>query len=172
MGWDRRGWFNKHGFEQIEHTLDLGESEFIPVASVETIDKPIKVYSFQCDEHPTFLVCGILTHNCEHHLLPFYGVAHVAYIPSGKVVGLSKIPRCLDILAARPKLQERLTDQLADAIERILNPSGVAVILKAAHTCMTTRGVLKPGSETVTSCMRGVFRKDASARAEVLELMR
>lgn len=129
--------------------------------------------TFECNHDEIVLIRNIeFASLCEHHLLPFYGIAHVAYIPSGRVVGLSKIPRCLDILASRPQLQERLTDQLADAIERSLNPSGVAVILRASHTCMSTRGVLKPESQTVTSCMRGVFRVDASARAEMLELMK
>lgn len=129
--------------------------------------------TFDCSHDEIVLVRDIPFNSlCEHHLLPFFGVAHVAYIPSGKVVGLSKIPRCLDILAARPQLQERLTDDLAAAIHQALNPLGVAVVVKAEHTCMSTRGVLKAGSQTITSCLLGVFRDNHAARSEVMELMR
>jgi len=129
--------------------------------------------TFPCDHDEIVIVRDIPFNSlCEHHLLPFTGVAHVGYIPSGNVVGLSKIPRCLDILAARPQLQERLTDQLATCIMEALTPQGVAVVMTAEHTCMSSRGVLKPGSKTVTSSMLGVFRDDAAARAEVLGLMR
>lgn len=129
--------------------------------------------TFPCD-HDEIVVIKDIPFNslCEHHLLPFFGMAHVAYIPTGKVVGLSKIPRALDILASRPQIQERLTDELASVIDRALSPAGVAVIVSAEHTCMTTRGVLKPGSQTVTSSMLGVFRNDISARAEVMELIK
>lgn len=129
--------------------------------------------TFPCDHDEIVIVRDIPFNSlCEHHLLPFTGVAHVGYIPSGKVVGLSKIPRCLDILAARPQLQERLTDQLATCIMEALTPQGVTVVMTAEHTCMSSRGVLKSGSKTVTSSMLGVFRDDAAARAEVLGLMR
>lgn len=129
--------------------------------------------TFACEHDEIVLVKDIPFNSlCEHHLLPFFGVAHVAYIPNGRVVGLSKIPRALDILASRPQLQERLTDQLAISINTALSPIGVAVVLSAEHTCMTTRGVLKPGSTTVTSTMLGVFRDDASARNEVMRLMK
>jgi len=129
--------------------------------------------TFACNHDEIVLVKDIPFNSlCEHHLLPFFGVAHVAYIPSGRVVGLSKIPRALDILASRPQLQERLTDDLAIAIDKSLSPVGVAVVLSAEHTCMTTRGVLKPGSVTVTSTMLGVFRDDVSARNEVMGLIK
>jgi GTP cyclohydrolase I len=108
---------------------------------------------------------------CEHHFLPFHGVAHVGYIPNGRVVGLSKLARALEILARRPQLQERLTSQLADAIMTALEPSGVAVVVKANHLCMTMRGVRKPGSLTVTSAMRGVFRRQSATRAEFMALI-
>lgn len=129
--------------------------------------------TFPCD-HDEIVVIKDIPFNslCEHHLLPFFGVAHVAYIPKGRVVGLSKIPRAIDILAARPQLQERLTDQVAEAVYTALKPLGVAVIFSAEHTCMSTRGVLKPGSVTVTSSMLGVFRDDVAARAEVLGLIK
>ncbi len=108
---------------------------------------------------------------CEHHLLPFYGVAHVGYIPTGRVVGISKLARVVDILARRPQLQERLTTQIADTIVEVLEPQGVAVILKAEHLCMIMRGIKKPGSNIVTSAMRGLFRRSAATRAEFLNLI-
>jgi GTP cyclohydrolase IA len=109
---------------------------------------------------------------CEHHFLPFHGVAHVGYIPNGRVVGLSKLARALEILARRPQLQERLTSQLADVVMSTLEPAGVAVVIKAEHLCMTMRGIRKPGSDTVTSAMRGVFRREAATRAEFMSLIK
>lgn len=109
---------------------------------------------------------------CEHHLLPFTGVAHVAYLPNGRVVGLSKIPRVLDLLSRRPQVQERLTVELADLLMGELDARGVAVVIEATHSCMTIRGVLKEGSACVTSAMLGSFREQPATRAEVLELLR
>lgn len=107
---------------------------------------------------------------CEHHLLPFYGMAHIGYIPKGRVVGLSKIVRALDILAHRPQVQERLTTQLADAILSSLQPDGVGVVIQAEHLCMLMRGVKRPGS-IITSATRGYFRSRAVTRAEFLSLL-
>ncbi|BAF59580.1 MAG: GTP cyclohydrolase I FolE [Pelotomaculum sp.] len=110
---------------------------------------------------------------CEHHLLPFYGKAHVAYIPrKGKVTGLSKLARVVEGFAKRPQLQERLTSQIADTIMRRLNPIGVLVVIEAEHMCMTFRGVKKPGSKTVTSAVRGLFRKNVATRAEAFSLIK
>jgi GTP cyclohydrolase I len=110
---------------------------------------------------------------CEHHLLPFYGVAHIGYIPdaNGRVVGVSKLARAVDILAKRPQLQERLTSQIADAILKALQPDGVAVVMQAEHLCMTMRGIKKPGSNVITSATRGLFRNKAATRAEFLSLV-
>jgi GTP cyclohydrolase I len=109
---------------------------------------------------------------CEHHLLPFFGKAHVAYLPKGKVIGLSKLPRLVDVFARRLQVQERLTTQIADAITEAINPQGVAVILEAAHLCMMMRGVEKQQSATVTSAMRGVFKSQLQTRNEFLSLLR
>ena len=107
---------------------------------------------------------------CEHHMLPFFGRAHVAYIPDGKIVGLSKLPRIVDVFARRLQVQERLTDQVADAVMDVLQPQGVGVVIEAAHFCMMMRGVEKQNSRTVTSALRGVFRDDPKTRDEFLRL--
>jgi len=109
---------------------------------------------------------------CEHHLLPFFGKAHVAYVPNGKVIGLSKIPRLVDVFARRLQVQERLTRQIGDAITEAINPQGVAVILEAQHLCMMMRGVEKQHSSTVTSAMLGVFKTQLQTRNEFLSLVR
>ncbi len=108
---------------------------------------------------------------CEHHLLPFNGIAHVAYIPNGKVTGLSKIARVVDEVARRPQLQERLTHQIATLIEEELDTAGVAVVAEAEHSCMSIRGIRKAGSKTVTSALRGVFRTNPASRHEVLSFI-
>jgi GTP cyclohydrolase IA len=109
---------------------------------------------------------------CEHHLLPFFGRAHVAYLPAGKVVGLSKIPRIVDVFARRLQVQERLTQQIAEAIEDAVHPQGVGVVLEAQHLCMMMRGVEKQSSATVTSSLRGVFKTQLQTRNEFLSLVR
>lgn len=129
-------------------TFDLGHDELVLV-------KDIEVYS-----------------TCEHHLVPFHGVAHVGYVPSadGRITGLSKIARLVDVYAKRPQVQERLTSQVADAMVRILQPRGVIAVVECEHLCMSMRGVRKPGARTVTSAVRGVLREPAT-RAEVLSLI-
>ncbi|MBM7661241.1 GTP cyclohydrolase I [Bacillus mesophilus] len=110
---------------------------------------------------------------CEHHLVPFYGKAHVAYIPrGGRVTGLSKLARAVEAVAKRPQLQERITSTVADSIVETLEPLGVMVVVEAEHMCMTMRGIKKPGASTVTSAVRGVFVDDVAARAEVLSLIK
>ncbi len=108
---------------------------------------------------------------CEHHMLPFFGRAHVAYVPNGRIVGLSKLPRIVDIFARRLQVQERLTDQIADAIMDVLEPHGVGVLIEATHLCMAMRGVEKQNSRTVTSGVRGIFRSDIRTREEFLRLV-
>jgi GTP cyclohydrolase I len=109
---------------------------------------------------------------CEHHILPFFGKAHVAYLPRGRIVGLSKMARLVDMFARRLQVQERLTTQIAEAIDEVLQPYGVAVVIEAAHLCMMMRGIQKQNSQTLTSCMLGSFREDQKSRAEFLELIR
>jgi GTP cyclohydrolase I len=109
---------------------------------------------------------------CEHHFMPFHGEAHVGYLPNGRIVGLSKIARAVEILARRPQVQERLTTQIADCIEHVLDARGVGVVIEAEHLCMTARGIRKPGSRMVTSAMRGLFRDHTDTRQEFLGLIR
>ncbi|HUE72773.1 MAG TPA: GTP cyclohydrolase I FolE [Pirellulaceae bacterium] len=108
---------------------------------------------------------------CEHHLLPFIGMAHVAYIPSGNVVGLSKLARVVEVVSRRPQVQERMTQDIAQMIEEELDPKGVGVVIEASHSCMTIRGIRKPGSSMVTSAMKGLFRNNVSTRAELMNLI-
>lgn len=108
---------------------------------------------------------------CEHHLLPFMGKAHIGYIPRGKVLGLSKLARVVECVSRRPQVQERMTEEIANLLERELEPKGVAVVVEASHSCMTIRGVRKPGSSCVTSAMKGLFRTNVSSRAEIMQLI-
>ncbi|MBA0053066.1 GTP cyclohydrolase I FolE [Streptomyces sp. AJS327] len=129
-------------------TFDLGHDELVLVKDIEVVS------------------------NCEHHLLPFHGVAHVGYIPAttGKITGLSKLARLVEVFARRPQVQERLTTQIADSLMRILEPRGVIVVIECEHMCMSVRGVRKPGAKTTTSAVRGQLR-DATTRAEAMSLI-
>jgi GTP cyclohydrolase I len=172
--WNRVGWYGKHGFQQEDHSTTLIESRFVRVKAVRPVRmgwrKPFRVYSFQCSPYPTFLIAGHLSHNCEHHLLPFFGKAHVAYIPNGRIVGLSKLARLVEVYARRFQVQERLTEQIAQSLWEIVEPQGVAVVIEAYHLCMMMRGVQKQNSKTITSAMRGCFLDNASTREEFLRL--
>jgi GTP cyclohydrolase I len=130
--------------------------------------------TFEADHDEMVMVRDIPLHSmCEHHLVPFHGVAHVAYIPGedGRITGLSKLARLVDGVAHRPQVQERLTSQIADALVAALNPRGVFVVIEAEHLCMSMRGVRKPGSLTVTSAVRGLFKDSQATRAEAMSLI-
>jgi GTP cyclohydrolase I len=133
----------------------------------------LEVY-FNEDHEEMVLVRDIPFYSmCEHHLLPFMGRAHVAYIPrKGRLTGLSKLARVVETVSKRPQLQERITSEIADTIMEVLNPHGVAVVIEAEHMCMSMRGVRKPGAITVTSAVRGIFRTNEASRAEVLSLIK
>jgi GTP cyclohydrolase IA len=129
---------------------------------------------FEAEEHDELIILKDIPFYsvCEHHMLPFLGKAHIAYIPKkNKLLGLSKLARIVELFAKRLQLQERLTSQIADTIMRTIDPMGVLVIVEAEHLCMTMRGVKKPGSKMVTSAIRGIFRKNESTRKEALELI-
>jgi GTP cyclohydrolase IA len=134
----------------LSTTFDIGHDELVVV-------KDIEVWS-----------C------CEHHLVPFTGVAHIGYIPNtdGRITGLSKLARLVDLYAKRPQVQERLTTQVADALERILEPRGVIVVIECEHLCMSMRGIRQPGSSTVTSAVHGIFRENAASRSEAMQFLR
>ena len=137
------------------------------------IDAIVNGALFSVDYNEMVIVRDIDLYSlCEHHLLPFFGTCHVAYIPDGRVIGLSKIPRIVDAFARRLQVQERLTSQIAETIESKIKPLGVAVVIEATHLCMAMRGVEKQNSVTTTSAMRGAFHKDPRTRAEFLELIR
>ncbi len=146
--------FYTDGYERDPKKV-IGDALFEAETDEMVVVKDIEVYSL-----------------CEHHLAPFFGKAHVAYIPSSKIVGLSKLARVVDIFARRLQVQERLTMQVAHAIQDVLQPRGVAVVIEAAHLCMMMRGVEKQNSRTITSCLLGLFRRDERTRTEFLKLVR
>jgi GTP cyclohydrolase I len=136
-----------------------------------TVDDVVGSALFEEEHENMVMVRDIELYSmCEHHMLPFFGKAHVAYIPNGKIVGLSKLPRIVEVFARRLQVQERLTEQVAKAIEEVLAPRGVGVVIEAFHMCMMMRGVEKQNSRTITSALRGVFRDDAKTRDEFLRL--
>ena len=130
--------------------------------------------TFEAGHDEMVMVCDIPLYSlCEHHVIPFVGKAHVAYIPNadGRITGLSKLARLVDVYARRPQVQENLTTQIADTIERVLQPRGVLVVIEAEHLCMSMRGVRKPGTTTITSAVHGLFRTDPATRAEAMQLV-
>jgi GTP cyclohydrolase IA len=149
-------------YEEIFAGVDVDASQIVTVVEGADFDEMIMVRDIP------------LYSSCEHHLIPFIGRAHVAYIPnkSQQITGLSKIARVVDTLSKKPQVQERLTTEIAEAIERALSPRGVFVVIEAEHLCMTMRGVKKPGSVTVTSAVRGLFRTDARTRQEAMDHIR
>jgi GTP cyclohydrolase I len=139
----------------------------------QTVEEVVASGVFEEDCSEMVLVKDIEFYSlCEHHLLPFYGRVHVAYIPDKKIIGLSKLPRIVDVFARRLQVQERMTVQIAEAIQQVLNPKGVGVVADAAHLCMMMRGVQKQNSSTMTSCLLGSFRSDFRTRNEFLGLVR
>ncbi|HEX3158116.1 MAG TPA: GTP cyclohydrolase I FolE [Gemmatimonadaceae bacterium] len=140
------------GYAQTAEAV-IGDALFPDAHSSMVLVRDIEVYSL-----------------CEHHMLPFFGKAHIAYLPAGHLVGLSKLPRVVDVYARRLQVQERLTEEIAGALERVLQPAGVGVVLECAHLCMMMRGVEKQHSQTITSAVRGTFRTDAKTRDEFLRL--
>jgi GTP cyclohydrolase IA len=146
---------------------------FLTSGYVADVDATLNNALFSVDYNEMVIVRDIDFYSlCEHHLLPFFGKCHVAYIPQGRVLGLSKIPRLVDIFARRLQIQERLTNQIAETLREKVDPLGVAVVMEATHLCMSMRGVEKQNSVATTSAMLGVFREDARTRMEFLELIR
>lgn len=136
-------------------------------------DPRVHLKKFFTEEYDEMVLVRDISFNsmCEHHLLPFTGMAHIGYIPNGKVVGLSKLARIVESISHRPQVQERMTEQIANLLIEELDVRGVAVVIEAAHSCMTVRGVRKPGSMCVTSAMKGLFRSNLSSRSEVMTLI-
>ena len=146
--------------------------EFITAGYRQSVEEVVNGAIFDSDASEIVMVKDIELYSmCEHHLLPFIGRAHVAYVPHGKVIGLSKIARIVDVFARRLQIQEQLTTQVADALMSSLHPSGVAVVIEAKHLCMMMRGVEKQNSVMKTSCLLGVFKDDARTRSEFLSLL-
>lgn len=154
--------------ERVERSL-----KFLTSGYQKDVDEVLNGALFTVDYTEMVIVKDIDFYSlCEHHLLPFFGKCHVAYLPTNQVIGLSKIPRIVEIFSRRLQVQERLTNEIAETIKEKINPLGVAVVLEATHLCMSMRGVEKQNSTAVTSAMLGVFRKDARTRSEFLALIR
>ena len=153
--------------ERVQESL-----EFLTRGYEQTVEEALGDGVFREPHDSMVLVKDVELYSlCEHHMLPFFGKAHVAYIPDGKVVGLSKIPRVVDVFSRRLQIQERLTEEIAEALQESLDPSGVGVVVEAYHLCMMMRGVEKQNSKTITSAVRGSFRDDQKTRDEFLGLV-
>ena len=153
--------------ERVERSL-----QFLTRGYTMSVEDEVGGAIFDEDHHNMVIVKDIEMYSlCEHHMLPFFGKVHVAYIPSGRIVGLSKLPRIVDVFARRLQVQERMTSQIADALADVLQPLGVGVIIEAYHLCMMMRGVEKQNSKTITSAMKGVFLEDLRTREEFLRLI-
>lgn len=139
---------NKDSYKELSKTFEVSEDNLV-------LEKDIMFYSL-----------------CEHHFVPFYGKAHIAYIPNGRVVGLSKLARCVEIHSKKPQIQERLTTEIADSIMNSLDAKGVMVVIEAEHMCMTMRGIKKPGAKTITTCYRGVFKDNSTLKNEVFNFIK
>ncbi len=154
--------------QRVERSL-----RFLTSGYQATVEQVINDALFTAEGSEMVVVKGIEFYSlCEHHMLPFFGTAHIAYIPDQRILGLSKFARVVDVFARRMQVQERMTSQIADALVEVLRPAGLAVVTEASHLCMMMRGVEKQGSTTRTSAMRGVFKTDARTRQEFLEAIR
>ena len=154
--------------ERVEKSMD-----FLTQGYTQSVEEVLHDALFDVDYDEMVMVRDIEFYSmCEHHMLPFFGKAHIAYVPNGKVVGLSKLPRIVDVFARRLQVQERLTQEISEAIEKAIHPQGVGVVIEAQHLCMMMRGVEKQTSLTVTSSMRGVFKTQLQTREEFLSLVR
>ncbi|MEU3660936.1 GTP cyclohydrolase I FolE [Streptomyces sp. NPDC032940] len=163
---------DRQGLQETPRRVALAYAELFAGLRVEPAD--VLETTFEEGHRELVMVCDIEVQSfCEHHLLPFVGRAHVGYLPgpSGRVVGLSKLARLVEIYARRPQVQERLTTQIADCLHTALDAAGVIVVIECEHTCMTMRGIRKAGARTVTSALRGVFQTDPRSRAEALDLL-
>jgi len=142
-------------------------------AGYEIDPRDVLGVTFEEDHEELVIVKDIVYFSqCEHHMAPFFGKAHIGYIPSGRIAGLSKLARLVEAVTRRLQVQERITSQIADILEEVLEPQGVIVVVEGEHMCMCARGVKKPGSKTITSAVRGTFRTDAASRAEFLSLIK
>jgi GTP cyclohydrolase I len=161
---------NREGIKQTPKRVAAMYKELLAGESEDPAQYIKSVFKEKCDE--IVLLRDIPFYSiCEHHMMPFIGKAHVAYLPSDCVLGVSKLARVVDCFARRLQVQERLTAQIADFLTEHVKPQGVAVVIEASHSCMTIRGIKKPGSVMVTSALRGIFKKDPRSRSEVLSLM-
>lgn len=161
---------NREGLQHTPHRVAMMYDELLAGIGHDPDEHLSSVFTEQCDE--IVMLRNIPFYSiCEHHLMPFIGTAHVAYLPDNRVLGVSKLARVIDCFARRLQIQERLTYQIADFLMDRLQPKGVAVVLEASHSCMTIRGIKKPGAAMVTSALRGIFKSDPRSRAEVLDLM-